>query len=158
VIADAWGATALAVSETLAPATAVAGVAAAEVQVAQLTGVPLTTTAPESAPPSVPVLVQARKTLTSVVCCAVTLKGADVPTHETEPSGEVALSVIVYPLPAGTFGMKKLIVVAAAGTAYVPVSTVVAPWLIVQLTLVIVSPPGSVSSMLTFPNDCSPGG
>ncbi len=93
VSAAAFGPTALEVKETTPPVVVVAGFAAAEVQVAQFTGVPLTLTPPASS--ALPVVVQARNTFTLVVDCAVTVKGADVPAHETVPSADVAVSVMV---------------------------------------------------------------
>jgi hypothetical protein len=53
--------------------------------------------------------------------------------------------------------MKKLIVLADAGTAYVPLRTTVVPWLTVQLTLASVSPPRIVSSVPTVPKAPCPG-
>jgi len=93
VIADGFGATALDVSETTPPTVVVEGVAAADVQFAQSTGVPVTITPPASRAP--PVVLQARKTLTEVVAFAVTVNGADVPAQVTVPSVDTAVSVIV---------------------------------------------------------------
>ena len=94
VMPDAFGATAPAASDTTPPGTCDAGVALADVHVAQLTGVPLTSTPPEFAPPSAPVALQVRNTFTSVVVCAWTLNVDDVPMQVTAPSGDVAVSVI----------------------------------------------------------------
>jgi hypothetical protein len=89
---------------------------------------------------------------TFVVCLAATLNVAD-PLHVTVPSVDVALTLIVYPVPEGMPPTRKLTEALFATLTVPDCTTVDAPFgpVIVQVSVLMTCPPGSVSRAPTDP-------